>query len=47
MDELKTQILYDSADGSYDPKEHPWIELQDELSVPEEIRYSLDEIRVG
>ncbi len=30
----------------YEPKDHPWIEMTDS-SIDEEIRFSLDEIRVG
>ena len=31
----------------YDPQDHPWLEMPMEDSVDEEIRYSLDELRVG
>ena len=31
----------------YRPQDHPWIEMPADDSVDEEIRYSLDEIRVG
>lgn len=31
----------------YDPQDHPWLEMPDDDSVGEEIRFSLDEIRVG
>ena len=31
----------------YHPEDHPWLEMPADDSVEEEIRYSLDEIRVG
>ena len=32
----------------YDPKDHPWIEMpEDEDSLDEALRFSLDEIRIA
>ena len=31
----------------YNPQDHPWLEMPMEDPVDEEIRYSLDELRVG
>lgn len=31
----------------YVPQDHPWIEMPSDDPVDEEIRYSLDEIRIG
>ena len=31
----------------YIAQDHPWVEMPSDDSVDEEIRYSLDEIRVG
>lgn len=31
----------------YDPQDHPWVEMPGFDSVDEEIRYSLDEIRIA
>ena len=36
-----------STEVSYQPQDHPWVEMPADDSVDEEIRYSLDEIRVG
>ena len=30
----------------YRPQDHPWVEMPFDASVDEEIRYSLDEIRI-
>lgn len=39
-EELETEVRYD-------PLDHPWVEMPGIDSVDEEIRYSLDEIRIG
>lgn len=31
----------------YVAQDHPWVEMPSDDSVDEEIRYSLDEIRIG
>ena len=31
----------------YVAQDHPWVEMPSDDSVAEEIRYSLDEIRIG
>lgn len=42
-----TNKAYDQQDQGW-ATVHPWINMSaDEFDVPEEIRYSLDEIRVG
>lgn len=35
------------SEVSYSPQDHPWVEMPIDDSVDEEIRYSLDEIRIG
>ena len=40
--------MYEGGEAAYyDPQDHPWLEMPVEDSVDEEIRYSLDEIRMG
>ena len=39
--------MNENTEAPYDPKDHPWIEMPSDDSVDEEIRYSLDEIRIG
>ena len=31
----------------YNPQDHPWLEMEQDTDLGEEILYSLDEIRVG
>ena len=35
----------ETIEVSYQPQDHPWVEMPFDASVDEEIRYSLDEIR--
>lgn len=39
--------MNENTEASYDPKDHPWIEMPADDSMSEEIRYSLDEIRIS
>ena len=32
---------------TYNPQDHPWVEMPADDTMDEEIRYSLDEIRVN
>ena len=36
----------ETIEVSYQPQDHPWVEMPFDASVDEEIRYSLDEIRL-
>ena len=37
----------DTETQAYNPQDHPWLEMEQESELSEEILYSLDEIRVG
>lgn len=37
----------DITENVYRTQDHPWVEMPADDSVDEEIRYSLDEIRMG
>lgn len=37
----------EQATPVYVAQDHPWVEMPSDDSVDEEIRYSLDEIRIG
>ena len=37
----------DSETIVYNPQDHPWLEMEQDTDLSEEILYSLDEIRVG
>ena len=39
--------MNENTETVYDPQDHPWLEMPLDDSVAEEIRYSLDEIRVN
>ena len=38
--------MNENTEPVYNPQDHPWLEMPANDSVPEEIRYSLDEIRI-
>ena len=37
----------DDTQFEYNQADHPWLEMPDDDSLDEAVRYSLDEIRVG